>query len=65
MAFVCLGKKGYPGNQCAVDFNACKEGFDVLSLQLTEKVLNLVGTGNDVCIHPPARDPSKIEEGNI
>ena len=67
MGLVCLGEKGYPTDKHAIDFNACKEGFGVLSSRLRDKILNLVGTRSDVQVkvHPPAQDPSSsiIQDG--
>lgn len=62
MVLVCLGKKGYPTDQHAVDFNTCKEGFDILSLCLRDMILNLADTGNDVQVCPPVQDLSKIQQ---
>ena len=59
MAFICLGKDGVPSDSNAVDFNACKEGYDVVSGRLREKVLNLVDPGR-VCVKAPQQDPSKV-----
>ena len=60
MGFICLeGKSGQPTDDNAVDFNDCKEGYDVVSKRLRAKVLSLVDA-KCVCIQAPPKDPSEV-----
>lgn len=61
LGFICLEEIGYPKQNHAIDFNACKEGYSKLSPKILEKVLDLVGSEN-VCIHPPQQDPSSVAQ---
>lgn len=61
LGFVCLGERGQPTQETAIDFNRCKEGFPTLSSRLQKKLLDLVDAGN-VSVQAPPQDPSKVRQ---
>ena len=56
-AFIFLGKKGYPTQDHAVNFNSSAEGYPKLSAQLKQKIMNLVEVSDDLSIGAPSQDP--------